>query len=273
METGDKRTGGGTRPMAPGVAGGFYPADPSLLRRAVDTLLREADSPPLEGTLKALMVPHAGYMYSGPVAAKGYRYLRDLDKKKNWRVIIIGPSHSVPFNGVSVGLYDRYATPLGEIPVSSAAWKFLDSGAIFMPKAHEAEHSIEVQLPFLRHALKNFEIIPLLTSASEHDKLADIIEPFLDDDTLLIISSDLSHEKPYDKARQMDTELLNWIVSGDEHSIIKRGEACGPVGILAMIELSKRLSWKRILVDYATSGDTYGSKSRVVGYGCVVCVD
>ena len=271
MEKNKMNIGGGTRKMAPDVAGGFYPSDPALLRRTVNTLIREAEAPSASGNLKALIVPHAGYIYSGPVAAKGYRLVRDLEQTKTWEVIIVGPAHYVPFKGVCVGLYDEFATPLGSVKVSKSTWKFLDSGAIFLPQAHENEHCIEVQLPFLHHCLRNFEIIPILTGSVDPVKVADMIEPFLDDDTILLISTDLSHQLPYERAREIDTQTLDWIIRGDEHSLKKHGEACGLTGIISMLELSKRLDWRRELIAYATSGDTYGPKNRVVGYGCVAC--
>jgi len=257
--------------MVYGIAGGFYPADPDHLKRTVDTFCREVDTPKVQGNLRALMVPHAGYVYSGPVAAMGYRIIRDLDQEKNWTIIMIGPSHYVPFRGVSVGLYDEYACPLGAVPVSRVARKFLDSGAVFLPQAHEREHSLEVQLPFLRHCLRSFEIIPLLTGSVDAKFVADMVKSHIDERTIVLVSTDLSHEKPYSEARTIDTALLDKIIEGDE-SGIKRGEACGIKGIHAMVILSNRLNWRRQLIGYATSGDTYGSKNRVVGYGCVACL-
>jgi len=257
--------------MAPDVAGGFYPSEPSLLRRTIDTFMREAEPPSVSGNLKALMVPHAGYIYSGSVAAKGYRLIKSLDQEKNWRVIIIGPAHYVPFSGLCVGLFDEFATPIGPAKVSKLAFEFLDSGAIFLPQAHELEHCIEVQLPFLHYCLKNYEIVPLLTGSADPIKVADIIEPHLDADTILLISTDLSHQLPYENAVETDTSTLDWIIKGDEQSLKKRGEACGLTGIISMVALSKRHGWRRELIAYATSGDTYGPKNRVVGYGSVAC--
>jgi len=272
MEMNRKDIGGGCREMSGEVVGIFYPADPDHLRRTVDTYCREADVPNVQGKLRAIMVPHAGYIYSGPVAAMGYRLVRDLDQETNWTVIIIGPSHYVSLRGVSVGLYDEYECPLGSVPVSRMVKHFMDSGAVFSPQAHEREHSIEVQLPFLRHCLRSFEIVTLLTGSVDAKVVADLIEPHIDEKTIIVVSTDLSHEKPYDAARNVDTALLNRIIEGDE-SAIKRGEACGIKGVHAMVILSKRLNWRRQLIGYATSGDTFGSKNRVVGYGCVACLE
>jgi len=261
------------RQMSDSVAGSFYPSDPAHLKRTIDTFMREADEHKIDGKLRALILPHAGYTYSGPVASKGYRLIRNLDMDKTWRVIIIGLSHFRPFSGISIGVYDKYATPLGPIPVSSLARDLLVSSGSFIPEAHENEHSIEVQLPFLKVALKHVEIVPILTSNTKPKMLADLLEPHMDDSTLLIASTDLSHMQPDNRARELDASTLNWIIDGDEKLLKKRGQACGMTGILTMLILSKRLGWKREQVGYATSADTHGDKTRVVGYGCVACYE
>ena len=262
-----------TRQMSENVAGAFYPSDPGLLERTVDTYLREASAVSYNGVLKALMVPHAGYVYSGLIAAKGFKLLRNLDQEKTWRVIIIGTSHYKPFTGFSVGAFKEYATPFGPIPVSSVADEILESGGNFFPDADRNEHSIEVQLPFLKCSLQHVEIVPILTSSTDHEKLADAIVHHMTDSTILLVSSDLSHMKPQYQANEIDHATLNWILNGDKKSIKKRGEACGLAGILTMMALAERLGWDRKLVDYTTSGDVTGDKSRVVGYGCVICFE
>ena len=261
------------RQMSDSVAGSFYPSDPALLKRTIDTFMREADVYEIDGKLRALILPHAGYIYSGAVAAKGYRLVRNLDMDKTWRVIIIGLSHFRPFSGISIGTYDEYATPLGPIPVSSLALKLTESDESFIPEAHENEHSIEVQLPFLKVALKHVEIVPILTNNTNPEMLADLLEPHMDENTFLIASTDLSHMQVDDRARELDESTLNWIIDGDEKLLKKRGQACGMAGILTMMILSKRLNWKRERVGYATSADTHGDKNQVVGYGCVVCYE
>jgi AmmeMemoRadiSam system protein B len=259
------------REMSSQVVGFFYPSDEAHLRRVIDTYLREVDEVSISGSLKAVLVPHAGYVYSGPVAARGYRLIRNLDQKKSWRVFVIGVSHFVPFTGICIGAYEQYSTPLGPVIVSPLAGELVKAGANFIPEAHRHEHSIEVQMPFLKYSLKHFEMVPILTSNTDHEKLADMIEPYMDDSTILIVSSDLSHMRSYDRARELDNKLLKWVVDGDEKSVRKHGEACCMQGLLAMISLSRRLNWKRELIMYASSGDTHGDRTQVVGYGCVAC--
>lgn len=259
------------REMSPQVAGIFYPRDASLLRRTIDTYLREADNIRTDGNLKAVMLPHAGYEYSGSIAAKGYRLIRNLDQEKSWTVILIGVSHLKPFMGISVGDYDQYATPAGPVSVSPLVKELINQGASFIEEAHRDEHSLEVQMPFLKQSLKHFEIVPILTSNTDPAKLADLIEPVLDESTILVISSDLSHMLSYEKAQEVDNRTLKWIIDADEKNLKNHAEACGLTGILTMVILSKRLAWHRKFISYRNSGDIQGEKSKVVGYGCIAC--
>ena len=260
-----------THEMSKEVAGVFYPSDPALLRRTIDTYLREARVSEIDGDLHYLMVPHAIYSYSGTIAATGYRLIRNLDQQKTWRVILIGLAHFQSFNGISIGAYDNYKTPLGVVRVSPLAKTLLESYGSFIPEAHRNEHSIDIQLPFLKVALKHFEIVPILTSNSNPDEIADLLQPHIDDSTLLIVSSDLSHMLRFDRAEEIDKKTLKWIVDGDSSSVKDRGQACGLNGILTMMALSKHYNLKRELISYSTSADSHGDRSQVVGYGCVAC--
>ncbi|MCD6217660.1 AmmeMemoRadiSam system protein B [bacterium] len=260
-----------THEMSNEVAGAFYPTDPAHLKRTIDTYLRESRIVEIGGKLRALMVPHAGYVFSGTIAATGYRLIRNLDQQKTWRIILLGLSHFKPFSGISIGAYGHYATPLGPVSVSPLAKTLLESYGSFIPDAHLNEHSIDVQLPFLKVALKHFEIVPILTSNSKPDEIADILEPHMDDSTLLIVSSDLSHMLPFDRAEEIDNKTMKWIIDGDEANVKKHGQACGLIGILAMITLSKRLNWNREIIGYATSANTHGERNQVVGYGSIAC--
>lgn len=242
----------------PTVAGFFYPSDPDVLKKMVNELLEKCEKFELKGKLKALVVPHAGYVYSGIVAAAGFRLLKNEKK-----VVLIGPSHQAFVEGVVTSSYEFWETPLGDVKTYES-----DLFPVFDP-AHDHEHSIEVQLPFLQTVLKDFEILPIATGSILFKELAESVEKLLNDDTIIIVSSDLSHYYPYKKALEVDS-LANESIPNLDTEKAEKIEACGKTGILAVMELAKKLKWKAEIVDYKTSGDTAGDKSKVVGYGCYV---
>lgn len=243
----------------PAVAGSFYPADPQELKNLIENYLEKADHISLKGKLRALIVPHAGYFYSGQVAAFAYKL---LEKEKFSKVIIIGPAHYYPLTQPVGSESELWETPLGEIKTfPPPATIFLDE------KAHQPEHSLEVQLPFLQILLKNFTFLPLLIN-NEHqsEELAEKISSLLDQNTLLLASSDLSHFYPEKIAREIDS-LANEAIPQLDLQKAKKIEACGLAGILTLMFLAKKFHWQGWFLKYQTSGEITGDFLNVVGYG------
>ncbi len=251
------------------VAGAFYPDEKEELQSMIRAFLNSA---PLYkfSNIKAIVSPHAGYIYSGQIAAYGYNQLYNLDLDKKWTVFIIGPSHYAYFNGASVGVFDLYRTPLGPVNVSPLAKKLLnEEGFHFVLDAHIEEHCIEVQLPFLQYILPRFEIIPIITSEISNEYLADVIKRYFTENSIIVISSDLSHYYPYEVAYKID-EHCNKAVENLDIRELDKCEACGKTGIAAAIYLSKRNGWRSRVLIHKTSGDTAGPKTQVVGYGSYI---
>lgn len=246
----------------PAVAGAFYPDDPEELRAMIEKYLRIAKDVELGGKLRGLVVPHAGYVYSGPIAAYGYRA---LSKVKFEKAIIIGPSHYASFPGACESGYDEWETPLGRVKARSASgWPI----SVF-PQAHEPEHCIEVQLPFLQAICrKGLEVWPLLCGQVEPEELAKRLAKEIDAKTVVIASSDLSHYKAYDSARGIDAVANRTVPALDIKGFAGEGDACGKTAILTLMHIARMKGWKGRLLDYRNSGDTAGPKSSVVGYGC-----
>ncbi|RLI92853.1 MAG: hypothetical protein DRO95_01185 [Candidatus Altiarchaeales archaeon] len=251
------------------IAGSWYPGNKNELIRIVDSFLRNAKKENL-GKIRAIIVPHAGYMYSGQVAAFSYEQIRGEDYE---RVIILAPSHHHAFYGASIGNFTHYETPLGEVPVSRLADKFLKCKVISsIPEAHLQEHSIEIQLPFLQRVLGRFEIVPILIgrlSMEDMEELSNLIMKYLDDKTLIVASSDLSHYHPYDVAVRIDRQCINSIVSLDLEGA-ERCEMCGYFPVLITINIAKKLNWRAKLIEYKNSGDVTGDRLGVVGYAAIV---
>jgi len=282
----------------PGVAGSFYPADPKELAKMVDGFLAQANPPAIKGPLVALVAPHAGYPFSGPVAAYSYALLRT---RKFARVVVIAPSHyeAFPFNSIYDG--DAYATPLGQVPVDKAfAAKLVAMSPLikFSGQGHGEvqgrwEHALEDELPFLQRVLGQFKLVPVVmgdqdygTSRALGVSLARLIEKegraggTADGDynTLIVASSDMSHYHTYDEAEIMDHKTLNAIEEWDYFNLSLNSEqrvweACGGGGIVAAMIAAERLGANRaIVLQYANSGDVTPDKSRVVGYGAEALV-
>ncbi len=255
----------------PAVAGAFYPSDPVLLREMISKYLESA--PLLEiGKVRGAISPHAGYIYSGPVAAYTYRQFQSLPPLER-TVFLIGPAHYVFVPGVAVGTYLRLLTPLGEVNVDvEKCDALLSLGDPFIPapQAHEPEHSLEVQLPFLQLTVPGeFKVVPLLVGDADPTDIAVGLMKVLGDEDILLVSSDLSHYHRYDDARIRDTSFLEGVLDFD-FSSVARGEACGLIPILSLMIVAREKGWKPHLLDYRNSGDTSGDRSRVVGYGSVV---
>jgi AmmeMemoRadiSam system protein B/AmmeMemoRadiSam system protein A len=281
------------RVREPAVAGMFYPAHKDDLAKAVDGYLAKAK--PVElGTVRGLVVPHAGYEFSGPVAAVAYRQLKGQSFDT---VIVMGPSHTALFRGASIPDTDAYATPLGTIPLSPRAAK-LGKLAPFCvnpecevrrpqqwrrtPKElppfgqetpHTFEHSVEVQLPFLQRTLGSFKLVPIVFGNVDPKAAAKVLAGQVDDKTLVVASSDLSHYYPYEKAKDLDKTCIEAIRRMDFDWMAQQ-EACGKLPILTLMHVAKKKGWKPVLLDYRNSGDTSGEKSRgVVGYAAIAFVE
>lgn len=249
----------------PAVAGSFYPAEPGELRSMVDGFLREAaDGRPAP---KAVIAPHAGYVYSGPIAGSAFSALAAAAGSIH-RVVLIGPAHYVPIRGLALPGHSRFATPLGEVSIEAAgAQAALRLPQVrLIPDAHAREHSLEVELPFLQALLGDFEVVPLVAGEAGGDEVAEVLERLWGGpETLIVISSDLSHYLPYDAARRVDRETADAILAlgGPLHS----RQACGAVPINGLLEAARRRDLVPELLDLRNSGDTAGDRSRVVGYG------
>ncbi len=248
------------------VAGMFYPEQSEKLTKLVDTLLHSTTG--LDKTPIALIAPHAGYIYSGPIAANAYSpFLRRPGGIH--RVLLMGPSHRFSFEGVALPTSHYFQTPLGSLAVDRDAVEMLSlqEGVIFSDEAHAGEHSLETQLPFLQRIFNNISIIPLLTGKIHHGQVARLISPIVDDPgTLTVVSSDLSHYYDYETARKLDKATARSIETLDMDGI-KHDGACGRTAIRALMILALQREWNARCIDMRNSGDTSSSRDQVVGYG------
>ncbi len=254
------------RPAA--VAGTFYPADPAVLRRTVEALLDEASPIEVDVVPRLLVVPHAGYVYSGPVAASAYRLIRGAGGSFR-RAVLIGPAHFMPPSLLATPAADALATPLGEVPVDLELTAAAHLSPVVAPDpiAHAEEHSLEVQLPFLQVCIDDFAALALVTGEVEPEAAADVLgEAISRDDTIGIVSSDLSHYLDYEVARRRDTRTAA-AITDLRPADIARGDACGRTAVRAALIVAGRNGWDCRLLDLRNSGDTAGSPTRVVGYG------
>lgn len=254
------------RPAA--VAGMFYPADAQSLRAEVDRLLGAA-SRRLALAPKALIVPHAGYPYSGPIAATAYASLASHADHIS-RVVLIGPAHRVAVRGLATPGADRFATPLGEVPLDTAALAALET----LPHvnrsalAHAEEHALEVQLPFLQRLLHEFSLVPLLVGGATADEVAQALDRVWGgEETLIVVSSDLSHYLPYAEARRTDAATLEAILRRTPG--LHGTQACGATPINGLLQVALHRGLAPQLLDARNSGDTAGDRARVVGYAAV----
>ncbi len=255
----------------PTVAGIFYPDDPEKLRLQVQTFLSSAQSGMVNSAPKALIAPHAGYIYSGPVAGSAYAQLGAVAPRVH-RVVILAPSHHLGFRGIAFSSADAFQTPLGELEVDKAALEMLEG----LPHVHaldaafEQEHSLEVHLPFLQETLNTFRIVPLVVGDADPAEVAEVIEMLWGgEETLIVISSDLSHYHDYETARGMDTrtsEAIENLKPGD----ISVQQACGRIPVSGLLLAARHHSLSVKTVDLRNSGDTAGPKDQVVGYGAYV---
>jgi AmmeMemoRadiSam system protein B/AmmeMemoRadiSam system protein A len=253
------------RPAA--VAGMFYPDDPRTLADQVAGHLDSTQEAPQQpGFPKALIVPHAGYIYSGPVAASAYDLLRPARGIVS-RVVVLGPCHRVPVRGLALPSASVFATPLGQVPLDAEGVRAIRDLPQVVESAatHAEEHALEVQLPFLQRVLGNFSIVPLVVGDTPPEKVAEVLDRLWGGaETLIVISSDLSHYHAYDRAKEIDGATVRSILDFD--AAISHDQACGATPVAGMLIAARRKGLAARLLDCRNSGDTAGDKHRVVGY-------
>jgi len=249
------------------VAGLFYPGEANVLMHDVRAMLAAAH--PSELNPKVLIVPHAGYIYSGAIAASAYAVLKNTAHDIR-RVILLGPTHRVAVRGLALPDADAFATPLGDVQVDLAAAQAIKHlpQVTFSAQAHAQEHSLEVQLPFLQSVLPDFKLLPLAVGMASAEEVAEVLEILWGgDETLIVISSDLSHYLPYSIAQRVDNETVQSILK--LHQPIAHDRACGGTPISGLIVAAKKHHLTPHLLDLRNSGDTAGSRDQVVGYAAI----
>ena len=264
----------------PAVAGAFYQADEKDLRKTVNSFLSSAESPPVEGRLLALISPHAGYQFSGRIAAFSFKHLKESGIRT---VILIGPSHHALFSGASIYTKGGLKTPLGTVRIDEKLAESLlneKAGVRFYPYAFEKEHSLEVQLPFLQETLKDFRIVPILIGSPTRNSFEHLTEKISEllssnDKAIVIASTDLSHYHNYETAVAMDRKIIDAIErmsfeDVERYLTTRECEMCGGNPVLYTMAIAKKLgATNGLLYQYANSGDVTGDKSRVVGYAAI----
>ncbi len=251
----------------PAVAGTFYIDDPSLLRNQVEEFLRDAR--PTHHIPKALIAPHAGYIYSGPVAGSAYAAVTSL-RDRITRVVLLGPAHRVAVSGIAASSARAFASPLGEVPVDQDTVARLVNELDFlfyMDEAHALEHSLEVHLPFLQVVLDEFVLLPFAVGSADPAQIERLLESLWGGpETLIVISSDLSHYHDYDAAQKLDRYTTGRIEQLDPANLT--GEhACGQIPVCGLLRSATRHRLRVETLDTRNSGDTAGPRDRVVGYG------
>jgi len=268
----------------PAVAGAFYPDDKVQLDKILTSLINQSEKIPAKGKLRILLVPHAGIQYSGPTAAAGFKQIENLNY---CRVIILGASHWAWFNHAAVFAKGAWETPLGKVEIDEDLAKNLinESNILADNSPHQEEHSLEVELIFLQKVLKNFKIVPVLVSQTDENLINDLAQKIaknFDDQTLLVISTDLSHYPPYEVAKKVDSQTIEAILSGDEEKFSQtiqnlentgypnlQTACCGHEAVKIGLKVGQllKVNWQKI--KYENSGDTAGEKSQVVGYAAL----
>jgi AmmeMemoRadiSam system protein B len=266
------------------IAGRWYPGNPGRLAESVDAYLKAARVPPLDGEIIGLVVPHAGHLYSGPVAGHAFACLSDLQPEL---VAVVSPMHQPYFQALLTSGHQAYETPLGDIPVDTEALELLNKqivetlGYPLTAIRNDAEHSLEIELPFLQRSLaKPFRLLPLMVRDVSvkvtHALGLALANVLKGKNALMVASSDLSHFYTQDEAHQLDTEMLRRLEAFDPQAVLSaedegKGFACGRGALAAVLWAAQELGANRVKVlDYATSGDVTGDFSQVVGYGAAV---
>jgi AmmeMemoRadiSam system protein B len=257
---------------APAVAGSFYPATAPALHQAIENAFADALPLPVDAPIaRAIIAPHAGYMYSGPVAASAYRWI-ERSRSTIRRVVLLGPCHRVFLRGMAVPTADAFETPLGLVGIDTVA----RAAALRLPGvvaddgAHEGEHSVEVQLPFLQTVLTDFTVLPIVVGDASQHEVAAVIDALWDGpETLVVVSTDLSHYHSYEVADRLDAGTASVIVAMQPEAIDDQ-DACGARPLRGLLECSAGRRLGSVLVDLRNSGDTAGDRKRVVGYGAFI---
>jgi AmmeMemoRadiSam system protein B len=251
----------------PAVSGLFYPASAEELRSAVEEYLREASSRNGAPVPKAIIAPHAGYVYSGPIAGSAFQALAAAASTIE-RVVLLGPSHFVPFRGLALPGHESFGTPLGTVKLQGAgAQAALRLPQVrIIPEAHVREHSLEVELPFLQVLLAGFELVPLAVGEAAPEEVAEVLDRLWGGpETAIVISSDLSHYLASDAARRADRETADAILA--LRGPLDPRQACGAGPINGLLHAARARGLTAELLDLRNSADTAGDPSRVVGYG------
>lgn len=254
----------------PAVAGQFYPENPETLRRSIRKYVEEAMLPEGLEPVRAIIAPHAGYVYSGPTAGYSFKALTALPHRER-AVFLLGPAHRAYFGGVALGNYSAFRTPLGDVPIAvDQVTEMLARSPLYVraPEAHVYEHCLEVEVPFLQVTLADFCLVPMLFGDVDPREVAEELADHIDEDDLVVVSNDLSHFHPYDQAQRLDRAVLEAVLNDDERGVLG-GEACGRAPVVALMGIARLKGWKPHLLDYRSSGDTAGDRMRVVGYGSV----
>ncbi|MEJ5210139.1 MAG: AmmeMemoRadiSam system protein B [Burkholderiales bacterium] len=255
----------------PAVAGTFYPGHPGKLDYDLDNLLRQArrTSGPVP---KAVIVPHAGYIYSGPIAATAYQRIA-AGRDRIHRVVLLGPAHRVPVRGLALPGVEAFETPLGTVPLDRDAMARLAAlpQVVESAPAHAWEHSLEVQLPFLQKVLDDFTLVPLVVGDATAEEVAEVLDQVWGGpETLIVISSDLSHYLPYDLARRIDGQTAQMIL---DLRPVSHEQACGGTPVNGLLLAARRHGLRPELLDLRNSGDTAGDHDHVVGYAAFAFVE
>lgn len=251
----------------PSVAGLFYPADPQSLHRNIEHYLHDVDRLPARRP-KAIVSPHAGYIYSGPVAAFGYAAVRPYAKEIR-RVVLLAPAHRLPFRGLAVPSSEVFRTPLGDIVIDEKGVETArqQTGVQLLDRAFDDEHAIEVQLPFLQQVLEEFSLVPIVVGMAEDEEVAGVLGALWGgDETLIVISSDLSHYLDYDTARHHDQQTRR-AIEEMRPDALGGHDACGYLPLRGLLKVALDRGLRVETLDMRNSGDTAGPRDRVVGYG------
>lgn len=251
-------------------AGSWYSANKQILKNSVQEYLDNSNKLDFGGRVKAVIVPHAGYIYSGQIAAGAFK---QLDEKYE-TVFLIGPSHRYYLKNVSVSKFRYFSTPLGNVKVSNKAEEMDEKEEIIsnIEEAHENEHSLEIELPFLQIQLKDFEIVPLIVGESNTDDFKEVLIKYVGNNDLIVVSVDLSHYHGYNEAIALDSYSIGRIMELDSEGILG-AEIDAPWAVSGLLKIAEEKSWKPYLVNYANSGDVSGDNTSVVGYSAIVFVE
>ena len=254
-------------------AGSWYPADPEKLRQDIAALTRQAEKSrlqiPSKKQLRALILPHAGYQYCGWTAAHAVFVLSDKSFSK---VVLMGPDHYVGLTNGAISNVEAYRTPLGVVKLHPDAGRLRKQSELFQssPVSDRNEHSLEMVLLFLQSYLQAFELIPIVVGPTHTVRFVEQLNSILDEDTLVVVSSDLSHFLPYTEAVERDKKTIDWIMNLDAGGFtIVKNRACGAIALSILIQLARQHNWQPVLLHYSNSGDTSGDRSRVVGYAAI----